>query len=438
MDPQGMITLEGMIMGRQYYKETLAKIGIGFTEWRYFKYKSAMEAFSEEKMSEADREQRLALVEDFYSLARTDISSGRNLSLTRFDELVNNEVFFIAEDALKAGLVDTLARWDTVLELVKKETGNDNLANPKFLEKFILPSDNYWGRKPEIAVIYAIGACAMDEGINARQLVKDVKRAVENNNIKAIVLRVDSPGGDGLASDIIAEELKKAKGKKPVIVSQGYVAASGGYWLSMYADTIIAAPNTITGSIGVIGGFYYNTELKEKLGISTDFVKKGDHADLGFGFTVPLLGVSLPDRDLTPEEQEKAESLIKRMYNDFVQKVAAGRNMSFDEVNEIAQGRVWSGIDGFDNGLVDGLGGLDDAIKIAAGKAGLYGKEYNIIELPEPGMFDLNIFMPKLFGINYKEDPSFKTLKLRLQHNGQPLPMLPLEDALDWEMKMSQ
>ncbi len=438
MDPAGMVTLEGMLMGRQYYKQTLEKLGVGFTEWRYFKYKSAAETFSRDKMSEADREQRQALVDDFYALEKDGITSGRNITRTSFDDIVNNQVFLIYDDAKKAGLVDEAGRWENVKELVKKETGNDHFLHPGMLEKFQLPDDNYWGQKPQIAVIYALGACAMDEGITARKLVKDVQWAVENKNVKGIVLRVDSPGGDGLASDIIAEALRKAEGKKPVIISQGYVAASGGYWLSMYGDTIVAAPNTITGSIGVIGGWAYNKELKDKLGVTTDYVKQGDHADLGFGFTVPLIGMTLPDRDLTKEEQARAEELIKKMYNEFVGKVADGRGRQFDDIQEIAQGRVWSGVDGKSNGLVDVLGGLDHAIKITIDKAGLTGKEYDVIELPEPKWFSFDSFMPKLFGFDYKEDLTFKTFKLRLQHNGEPMPMLPLEDALDWEMKMGR
>ncbi len=288
-----------------------------------------------------------------------------------FDKLVDSSFIYLPEDALNLKLVDTLARWSDIGEIIKNyEQENKNLISASSLEEFNLP-DDYWGSKPKIAVIYAIGGTSMDDGIKARTLVKYVEAAMNSGNVKAIVLRVDSPGGDALAADLIADVLRKGKGKKPIIVSQGYVAASGGYWLSMYADTIVAAPNTITGSIGVIGSFMFNKSLKQDLGLSVDHVQKGKFADLGFGATLPFIGITIPDRDFTDEELQMAETGIKTLYKDFVTKVSLGRNKSFDEIEKIAQGRVWSGSDGLKNGLVDVLGGLDKAIKIALEKTGL-------------------------------------------------------------------
>jgi protease-4 len=429
MDPEGMIGLEGFLAGRQYYKNTLEKLGIGFTEWRYFKYKSADETFSRDKMSEADSTQLQDLINDFYQTAKDDICEGRHINPDKFDDLVNNQTLFLPDDAIKAGLADTLGRWDDIGEIVKNmEGGKKDFVGAQSLEQFNLPDDNYWGEKPKVAVIYALGVCAMDEGITARKLINDVNHAVNDPDIKAVVLRVDSPGGDGLASDIIAEALKKCRDKKPVIISQGYVAASGGYWLSMYGDTIVAAPYTITGSIGVIGGWIYNKGFDSKLGVTTDFVKKGEHADFGFGFTLPFIGVTLPDRDLTPSEQAKAETTIKSMYKDFVGKVSVGRHKSFDYIDSIGQGRVWSGTAGLKNGLVDVLGGLSTAINIAAKKAGLTAMKYEIVEYPEPGLFNLSNLIPKPFGFEIQSNTMIEDLKFRLKYNGQPMPILPLED----------
>jgi protease IV len=432
MDPFGMISLEGYIMGRTFYKGTLEKIGIGFDEWRFFKYKSANESLSLNKMSDADREQRQKIVQDWYNVAKSDIRKARNLTEEKFDTLVNTKVVFLAQKAKDLGLIDFIGRWDDVKKLVKQETGNENsFISSKMLKNFNLPYDNRWSEPPSIAVIYALGACAMDEGITARALVKDFEAAADDSRVRAIVLRVDSPGGDAIASDYIAEAMKKVKGKKPIIVSQGYVAASGGYWLSMYADTIVAAPRTITGSIGVIGGWFYNKGLKETLGMSTDFVSIGSHADLGFGMTLPLVGVEVPDRNLTPEERVCAESAIKTMYSDFVGKVALGRKMTVNAIEPIAQGRVWSGLDGKQNGLVDVLGGLETAIDIARERAGISkDQEVTIIELPKKGLIDFSKFMPKLFGIetNTISDPTVELVKFRLRHNGEPLPMLPMEN----------
>lgn len=429
MDPHGSLALEGFLWGRTYFKGTLDKIGIGFNEFRYFKYKSAVEPFSRSDMSEGDREQRQAIVDDLYEIVKQDVCANRKISQAKFDSLLNIVPLFTPYEALQNSLIDSVGRWENVSEIVEKLEGEKkSFITISSIEKMKLPEDNYWGKKPEIAVIYALGACAMDEGITARKLVKDVDAAVSNDNVKAIVLRVDSPGGQALASDVIAEALRKAKGKKPVIVSQGFVAASGGYWLSMYADTIVAASNTITGSIGVIGGFYYNKELKDKLGISTDYVKKGKHADVGFGFTIPLLGISLPDRNLSEEEQGKVERTIKNSYKEFVNKVASGRKRTFEEIDSIGQGRVWSGLDGKDIGLVDVIGNLSDAVDIAVEKAELKGKDYKVTEKPEPGLIDFSLFIPKLIGVEIQKDKMLEHLKFRLRNNGKILHMIPLED----------
>ena len=429
MDPQGILTLEGFMYGKQYYAGTMEKLGIGFHEWRYFKYKSAYEVLSRKDMSEGDSTQLQKLIDDFYKLAKTDICNDRKISSAKFDDLINNTGLLLPQEAVDQKLADTLGRWETVKELIKKMEGEDkNFIQPGSISKFILPKDNYWGKKPEVALIYAIGVCAMDEGINTRKLVRYVDQAVNDNNVKAIVLRVDSPGGDGLASDIIAEALKKAKGKKPVIISQGSVAASGGYWLSMYGDTILAAPNTITGSIGVIGGWAFNKGLKEKIGLSTDYVKHGEHAELGFGMILPFIGLTLPDRDLTPIEQKKIDNSILTMYKEFVGKVAMGRNKSSVYIDSIGQGRVWSGYDGKNKGLVDILGGMPEALEIAVNKAGLMGEEYEVKEYPPAPLFNFNFLMPKIPGFQIEEEPIIRNIKFRLKYNGIPLPVLPLED----------
>jgi protease-4 len=429
LDPMGSVSLEGFLMGRTFFKGSLEILGLGFRELRYFKYKSAAESYAREDFSEADREQRQKLVDDNFNLAQREICEGRKFTPSYFEKLVDSTFMFLPDDAVKLKLVDTLARWSDIGAIIKNyENENKSLVSANLLEEFNVP-DDYWGSKPKIAVIYAIGGTSMDDGIKARSLVNYVEAAMNSGSVKAIVLRVDSPGGDALAADLIAEVLRKGKGKKPIIVSQGYVAASGGYWLSMFADTIVAAPNTITGSIGVIGSFMFNKSLKQNLGLSVDHVQKGKFADLGFGATLPLIGISIPDRDFTDEELKMAETGIKTLYKTFVDKVALGREKSFDDIEKFAQGRVWSGSDGLKNGLVDVLGGLDIAIKIAVQKAGLTNSEYEIIEMPEPEWFDLNSLLPSFLRFEQKivEDPFIRDLKFRLQYNGIPMPMLPLE-----------
>jgi len=439
LDPMGSVSLNGYLMGKTFYKGTLDKIGIGFREMRYFKYKSAVESYSRENFSEADREQRQRLVDENYYLAQKEICASRKFTFAYFDQLVDSTFIYLPVEAIKNKLVDTLARWSDIGSIIKKyERDDKNLISVNSLEEFTNP-DDYWGSKPMIAVIYAIGGTSMDEGIKARSLVKYVEAAVKSSNVKAIVLRVDSPGGDALASDLIAEALRKGKGKKPIIVSQGYVAASGGYWLSMYADTIVAAPNTITGSIGVISAFYFNKELNKELGLSYDYVKKGRFADLGGGVTLPLIGLSIPNRDMNENELQLTETGIKTLYKDFVSKVASGRKKSYDVIENVAQGRVWSGSDGLRNGLVDKLGGLDEAIKIAVGKAGLTNSEYEIIEMPERDWFDFDSLLPSFlrFESTISEDPFIKDLKFRLKNNAVPMPILPT-DFIDENMMKAE
>jgi protease IV len=430
IDPIGSVALEGYVLGRTYFTGTLEKIGIGFNEIRNFKYKSAYETFSRTEMSEADEEQLSAIIDSYYNLARTDISTSRGFSEERFDSIVNNTPFFDSEEAVAMGLADTIARWDKVHDIIRKyENSNRRFVAPYSIPEYKNPGDNYWGEKPKIAVVYALGVCAMDEGINARRLVGQLESVLTDRTVKAVVLRVDSPGGDALASDLISEKIKEYKYKKPVIISQGYVAASGGYWLSMYGDTIVAAPNTITGSIGVIGAWVYNIELKQTLGAATDFVKRGTHADLPFGMGFPFIGMTLPDRNLTEVEETKFRDQINRSYRTFVNKVSEGRKMQYAKVHEIAQGRVWSGIDGTKNGLIDVLGNLHTAIDIAAGRSGLKEGEYQIIQLPEPGLLDFNMFIPRLAGIklNIEEDPVIQNIKFRLSNPGIPMPILPID-----------
>ncbi|NIS37923.1 signal peptide peptidase SppA, partial [Candidatus Saccharibacteria bacterium] len=329
-------------------------------------------------------------------------------------------------DALEEGLVDTLCRWKDLNGVIKSVSGKGRSKLP--LELLSERTNIYqnWGHPPYIAVVYALGVCAMDQGIKARQLEKTLLNLAEDNTVKAIVFRVDSPGGDGMASDVVAEALKKCAEKKPVVVSQGQVAASGGYWISMYGDKIVAAPNTITGSIGVIGGWIYDRGFSDKLGMTSDYTKSGKHAELGFGVRFPLLGIQLPARNLTEEEQQKVESLIKRMYDQFVQKVAAGRDLPEDSVRQVAQGRIYSGVDGKENKLVDEIGGLFTAVEIARTLAGIGDDaKYQIKEISKyKGFFDTDFLSPVSVRQTLEDDPTIQFLRMMAERPGYPFPIL--------------
>ena len=425
MDPEGMLEMPGYLLGRTYLKGTLDKMGLAFDEWRFFKYKSAAEALSRESMSDGDREQRQALADDWYELLRREVGVSRQLSDEQFDRIINEQVMLMADDALEAGLVDTLARFHDLEDLVKHYFGPSGGKMSKTVLAERANSGDYWGSAPQIALVYALGECAMDSGIKARSLSRQLRGLAKNKSVKAVVMRVDSPGGDPLASDLVAEAIQEIAGEKPVIISQGQVAGSGGYWISMYGDKILAGPGTITGSVGVIGGWIYDKGFSGKLGMTADYVKVGDHADLGFGVRLPLLGIQVPARPMSEQERARAEQWIRELYDRFLVKVASGRNMSKEAVGEIAQGRIYSGVDGKANGLVDELGGMIPAIEMAREMAGLGGKRYTVREMGRySGLFAKDALVP--IGIESKiaADPVLNFVKTMTENPGKPLPML--------------
>jgi protease-4 len=285
-----------------------------------------------------------------------------------------------------------------------------------------------WGSRPRIAIVYGLGYCAMDWGIRARRLEKIFRRLEKDDRVRAVVFRVDSPGGSGISSDVIAASLRRCAGEKPVIVSQGGVAASGGYHISMYADTIVAAPTTTTGSIGVLGAWVWNESMGRTLGMTTDHVKRGRHADMDMGIWLPLVGLQFPDRPLNEEERARFEKVIRDSYDLFVAGVAEGRGMDPEAVHEVGQGRVWSGLDGKEIGLVDEIGGLEIALRIAREAAGIGSdEEIEVIELPGKGLFKIDLGGPDLLTERLEQEPVWQYLKLFSEHPGQPLPVLPME-----------
>jgi len=424
LDPEGEVQLYGYVLGKTYFKGTLEKLGLAFDEWRFFKYKSAMEPLSRDKMSDADREQYQDYVDDLYESVRADICRGRNISTDQFDKIVNEQTYLRPSEALELKLVDTLARWSDMGRIINKFTSVKmrGIAAGQLTDNAL--SSSNWGLKPEIAVVYGLGECAMDKGIRGRWLEEEFLRLRNDRNVKAVVFRVDSPGGDALPSDLVAVALRKCSEVKPVIVTQGQVAGSGGYWISMYGDTILAGPTTITGSIGVIGGWIYDKGLSTKLGMTSDFVKRGDHADLGYGITLPLVNIRVPSRNLTTDERDKMEVIIKKFYDVFVAKVAEGRRLPEDSVRKIAEGHFYSGLDGKSIGLIDRIGGLMPAIAIAKQKAGLKPEdECEIVETVKyKGFIKFN---PPLSPVSTLMDPPvYNYLKLLSEHPGEPLPML--------------
>jgi protease-4 len=418
MDPEGTLLLPGYVLGRTYVASLLEKLGVGFEEFRFLKYKSAVEGFSRHNMSDADREQRQALVDEYFSTFRDDVAASRHVSAATVEHWINDEGVFTASRALEGKLVDELGRWDEVQQSVKKLEGrNESYVGAYALADRWYPSKQ-WGEPDKIAVVYAIGACDMDSGINARRLQKILRGLRGRSDVKAVVLRVDSPGGSPMASDVVAGEMRDLMKVKPVVVSQGDVAASGGYWLSMCSHQIIAEPTSITGSIGVIAGWAWDKGIGKKTGVEGDFVKAGEHADVFFSLKPPYLPISIPHRAVDEQERKAVLDTMKELYARFVNSVATNRKMDPATVESLAQGRVWTGVDAKKNGLVDRIGGLQDAIMIAREMAKISPKEnVEVIELAPRGLVKLDLPIP---GMSLSALPAYLSLdwaQMMMQHS---------------------
>ena len=383
MHPEGKLSLKGLRAELMFFKNLFDKIGVQPNIIKHGKYKSAVEPFVNEKMSEANREQIDTYLGAIWGHITKTISQERGFSKSKLTTIVDNLNSYYTEDIKNLGLVDNLLHQDKWRKKLKNITDVDTVAdlNTVSLSDYDkvpaskIKEEESGLAENEIAVIYASGQIVPGQGdigeIGSEKYAGTLKKARKDDDIKAIVLRVNSPGGSALASDIIWRETVLAMKEKPLIVSMGNTAASGGYYISCAADTIVANSSTITGSIGVFG-MHFNVKklLNKKLGITIDQVKTNEHADLG-SFT----------RELSEKEYKILKDQIDDVYETFVTRVANGRNMDTSAVNTIAQGRVWTGKNAKQNGLVDVLGSMDDAVEIAANKADV--EDYRITELPE-------------------------------------------------------
>jgi len=380
LNPYGVVEFSGLSTEPLFLKNMLEKLDIEVQVFYAGKFKSATEPFRYDKMSEPNRQQVTSYLNGMYNHYLAEISKSRNISVAMLDSIADNLLIRRADDALTFKMVDELAYYDVVLDDLKKRTGKKE--DEKLVSIGIKKYDNAPDAKKKdefkgdkIAVVYTEGDIVDGKGddtnIGSERVAKMIRKIRQDKDVKAMVLRVNSPGGSALASEIMLREIELAKKKFPVIVSMGNVAASGGYYISCYADTIVAEPTTITGSIGVFGlipnmqGFFNN-----HIGVTFDNVKTGKFSDLG----------SLV-RPLNDEEKMIIQQGVDTIYYKFKSRVAIGRDMTMELVDSFAQGRVWTGTQAKEVGLVDVLGGIDDAIAIAAHKAGL--KEYRTKEYPE-------------------------------------------------------
>ena len=378
LNPQGMLELKGLSSVRTFYKKALEKLGVEMQIIRHGKFKAAVEPFIREDMSPENKLQTQTYLNSVWSAMVEDIAASRKLSPDAINQLADSVTMFLpAEQLVKAGLIDTLMYKDEVINTLKELTGIDLEDDVPAIgvDKYAkVPASSGKGLiREKIAVIYAEGDIdgTDTDGIKSEALSRTIREARRDSSIKAIVLRVNSPGGSAYGSEVIWREVKLAKETKPVIVSMGDVAASGGYYISAAADTIMADRTTITGSIGIFGMIPNAGELlNDKLGITEDVVSTNANSD--------LLSVTRP---LTGFERSKMQAYIERGYDTFIGRVADGRAMTKEQVDEIGQGRVWASSNAKEIGLVDLYGGVTDAVKLAAQMAKL--EDYRITKLPK-------------------------------------------------------
>ncbi len=379
MNQKGEMEFKGIAMQVMFYKGLLEKLDIDMQIIRHGQFKSAVEPFILDKMSAANREQMTMLSQSLWNAMVTNISQARDIEVTTLNDYANQLLPADADDAVAKGFIDCTLYFQSFEDSLRSNLAiaDDEKINYisllEYNKSFKVESSK---SKNKIAVIYAVGEIidgkGNEETIGSETLCKEIKRAYLDKNVKAIVLRVNSPGGSALASEIIWYELEKAKeAGKVLVTSMGDYAASGGYYISCNSDAIVAAPNTLTGSIGVFG-MLPNVQnfLKNKLGITVDVVKSNEHADYYTGM-----------RKLDEVEHKKILLSIEKIYETFTQRVAEGRNMDVEKVNEIGQGRVWTGEHALENGLVDQLGSIEDAILLAANLANV--ENYQLVYYPK-------------------------------------------------------
>jgi protease IV len=408
--PMGAVDFRGLGGEMMFFTKALDKAGIEMQIVRHGKFKAAVEPFMLEKMSEENREQQLVYMGSLWNHMLKGISEQRNIDVEKLNQLADDvQTFNQGDKAVESGLVDASKYKDEVLDDLRRIIGDEDakeipIVNASNYSKAVIKGTDKPFTRDKIAVIYANGDIGISLGGNViigDELGREIRKARRDSSYKAIVLRVNSPGGSIFDSEVIWREVKLAAEEKTMVVSFGDVAASGGYYIASGADRIVAHPNTITGSIGIFGMIPNMGELlNEKLGITTDVVKTNKNSD--------LISITRP---MTAYEQHLLQQSVEEGYDIFISHVAEGRNLSKEQVDAIGQGRVWSGGNALDIGLIDQFGGLQEAIELAAEIAGM--ENYRTIPLPsQPDPFEQlfksgsdNIrtwFMKRELGENYR------------------------------------
>lgn len=373
-NPKGVAEFNGFSSGIVMYKGMLDKLGVDVQVFKVGKFKGAVEPFSEKTLSEGNQEQIRSYLNDLFELQLEKIAQDRKITKTQLRDFAQTGNSYHIKECQKKGLIDDLIYYDEFDDFLKKKYGKfDKLG----LADYAKNSEEYYYSENKIAVLFLEGEIVSGKNENGDQIAsenvcKQLKKLRENEEVKAIVLRINSPGGSSVASDIIAREVEITKKKKTVIVSFGNVAASGGYYIGCVGDSIFADPKTITGSIGVFALIPNTKKLYEHtLGLGYETVSTSPNAELW-----------RPDKPLTELQKQMIQSMIDHVYDDFTQIVSKGRKLPLEKVEQLAQGKVYSGLSAQKNGLIDGFGGLDYCIAAAAKKSKL--KDFRVAHYPEP------------------------------------------------------
>ena len=397
MNPQGVLGLTGLASQTLFYKGLMEKAGIRMNVFKVGTYKGAVEPFTGDKLSDANREQITSYIGGIWSHVVQGIAESRKITEEEIHAFADGGYFFAdPSNAVEYGLVDELKYRSEAEDAVKEMVGQEKGARMKTVGVSRMKHAKKVGRKyhNRIAVVYAEGEIVQSapssvflrEKYITEKLGDELKKLKSDENVKAVVLRVNSPGGSAYTSDQIWKQVAELKKEKPVVVSMGNVAASGGYYISCAATKIVAEANTLTGSIGVFGMFPDASGLFDKLALTADVVKTNSYADLGD-----------MSRPMTNDEKALVQGYVERCYDTFLTRCAEGRNMSKEEIDAIGQGRVWTGKQAMDRGLVDELGGLDRAVELAAEVADIYN--YTLIDVSTAENFFKELMEDRLDGL---------------------------------------
>ena len=411
LNPQGTIGLVGMATQIPFFREALDKLGVKMEIFKVGTFKSAVEPYILDEISEPNRLQNEKMLNGIWSEMIADITISRSISADDVNHFVNEGmVFGESSDIVQLDLIDGLKYRNEMTVFLKEQFGQDyKMVSLKQMKS--APSTDKFSMN-KVAILYAVGE--IDSGsegeMNSEDIVKELNRLADNDDVKAVVLRVNSPGGSAFGSEQMWFAAKQLRAKKPLIVSMSDYAASGGYYMSCIADTIVAQPTTLTGSIGIFGMFPNFAGVTDKLGVNFSTVKTNELSD--FGNTM---------RPMTDSERVILQNYINRGYELFISRCAEGRNTSNDEIKLVAEGRVWTGADALELGLVDVLGGLDEAINIAATKANLTDN-YAVAEYPKQKdaltqlLEDLTgeELSTRLLQWQIRKNPEFSTLNFQL------------------------